>query len=115
MPLPLAPGCDPHLWVPGCSLGHATSNCDRGVREPGSLGRQGKQEGRTAMPHYWIQADCVLIEAPHIQAAYQQYRDLLSRYQIACSQGEHCDAMRYCREVNPEKCLMLLAKQVNNW
>ena len=67
------------------------------------------------MPHWWIQADCVLIEASNIQEAFQRYRDLLARAEIACSQGQHCSAMHYYAQVNPAKFEALLAKQDGDW
>ena len=67
------------------------------------------------MPHWWIQADCVLIEARDIQDAYGVYREQLAQAEIGCSQGEHCCALRALKLTNPEKHAALLAQQDGDW
>jgi hypothetical protein len=63
------------------------------------------------MGQYWVQADCVLIEADDPGSAIAEYRRMLAVFQIACSTGKHCDAMLYARLNNWEKYATLMAKQ----
>lgn len=63
------------------------------------------------MGRYWVQADCVLIEADDPGAAIAEYRRLLAAFHVACSTGQHCDALYYTKATNPEQYGRLMAKQ----
>lgn len=60
---------------------------------------------------YWVQADCVLIDADEPVSAIAEYRRMLADFQVACSTGKHCDAMYYTQVVNPERYATLMARQ----
>jgi hypothetical protein len=63
------------------------------------------------MGQYWVQADCVLIEAEDPVSAIEEYRRQLQDFHIACSTGKHCDAMLYYKQVNPARYATLMARQ----
>lgn len=44
------------------------------------------------MGKWWMQADCVLIEAPTQQEAFRRYRKEVAAGNIAVSSGRACDA-----------------------
>ena len=60
---------------------------------------------------YWVQADCVLIEADDPVAAIAEYRRQLAVFDIACSTGRHCSALVYAAESNPVRYELLMARQ----
>mgnify|MGYP001615638046 FL=1 len=69
-------------------------------------------DGPRPTGRYWVQADCVLIEADDPVSAIAEYRRRLAAFAIACSHGKHCDAMCYAAQVNPERYQALMAKQI---
>lgn len=58
----------------------------RGQNEPATF------EGREG---FWVQADCVFIEASCPQYAINRYRDQLSANSIACSHNHFCSSIIY--------------------
>ncbi len=63
------------------------------------------------MGRYWVQADCVLIEADDPVEAIAEYRRLLAQFEVACSNGRYCDAMLRLKG-NPARYDEQMAKQV---
>ena len=63
------------------------------------------------MGKYWVQADAVLIDADDPVAAIAKYRQLLARFEIGCSTGQHCDALRYVKQHNARRYDQLMSKQ----
>lgn len=63
------------------------------------------------MGHYWVQGTAVLIEAENRVAALDAYRAQLGAGDIACSTGEHCDAVRYRRYANPWLHAQMMAQE----
>lgn len=54
---------------------------------------------------YWVQGDCVFIEADTPQAAIMKYRARMPKAQVGISHNLHCDAILYrqCLEAQKAK------------
>lgn len=63
------------------------------------------------MGKYWVQAECVLIDAEDPVLAIRHYRQALTHFNIGCKTGKHCDALRLVALCNPERYHALMDKQ----
>lgn len=60
-------------------------------------------EGRKG---FWVQSDCIFIEANNPVWAINNYRDELSRNRIGCNHNHFCDAIqrsRYVKVLTPDQ------------
>jgi len=68
-----------------------------------SQNEQAEFEGRKG---FWVQADCVFIEAANAACAIDTYREDLSKARIGCSHNFACSALAaraYMLELNDEQ------------